>query len=198
MSLFPLPSLLSIGLIEQLYLLMIPRALLCLASAVLPMSLHSVRYSDIYGLCFCGATAGDEQGVRGSLTQVTGDKAVLPSGVTKWWRAGMGGGLTDVRYDRDAVHCLFIVTNFQNFKMDLDISVPNPSSNSHLHSNLHPHSYTAGVHISTLASGCCFVCTGLMANWLRTINFHLRGREISCFVLDHSVLDVIQKYLTML
>lgn len=83
MSLLPLPSLLSVGLIQQLYLLTITRALLRLPSAVLPVSLHSVRYSDIDGLCLWVAAAGDEQGVRSRLAQVAGDKAVLPSRVAQ-------------------------------------------------------------------------------------------------------------------
>lgn len=78
MSLFPLPRLLSVGLVEQLYLFTIPRALLCLSSAVLAVSLYSVRYSDIDGLCLGVATAGDEQGVGSRLAQVAGDEAVLP------------------------------------------------------------------------------------------------------------------------
>ena len=83
MSLLPLPGLLSVGLIEQLYLLTIPRALLRLPPAVLPVSLHSVRYSDIDGLRLWVAAAGDEQRVGSCLAQVTGDKAVLPSRVTQ-------------------------------------------------------------------------------------------------------------------
>lgn len=77
-SLLPLPSLLSVGLIEQLYVLVVSRALLRLPPTVLPVSLHSVRYGDVDGLRLRVAAAGDEQRVGGRLAQVTGDKAVLP------------------------------------------------------------------------------------------------------------------------
>lgn len=58
-SLFHLPGLLSVGLIEQLYLLTISCALLRLPPAVLAVSLHGVRYSDIDGLRLWVAAGGD-------------------------------------------------------------------------------------------------------------------------------------------
>lgn len=163
-SLFCLPSLLSVSLIEQLYLLTISRALLRLPSAVQPVSLHSVRYSDIDGLCLWVATAGNEQRVGGRLAQVAGDKTVLPSRVPQRRRAGVGGGLTDVGDDGYAVHGLLVVTDLQNLKVDFDISVPHTSSYTHLHSDPHAHPYTADIHVSSLASRCWVVCIGLVAN----------------------------------
>lgn len=152
MSLLPLPGLLSVGLIEQLDLLLIPRALLRLSSAVLPVSLHGVWYGDVDGLRFGVSAARDEQRVGGRLTQVTGDKAVLPSRVAQRRRASVGGGLTDVGDDGDAVHRLLVVTYFQNLKMDLYISVPNASTDTHAHSDLHAHPDFADVHVSSLGS----------------------------------------------
>lgn len=166
-SLFPLPCLLSVSLIKQLYILMIPWALQCLPLAVLPVGFHSVRYADIDGLCFCASSTGDEQGVGRCLTQVTGDKAVLPSGVTQRRWTGMSGWLADVGNDGDAVHGFFVVTNFQDFKVDLDVGVANPSPYPHLHA------HAADVHICSLASRRCVVCTGFVANRLGAIHFHL-------------------------
>ncbi len=176
MSLFSLPCLLSVGLIEQLYLLTIPRALLCLPSAVLPVSLHSVRYSDIDGLCLWVAAAGDEQRVGSRLAEVAGDKAVLPPRVAQGRRAGVGGGLADVGDDGDTVHGLLVVADLQNLEVDLDISVPNTCSYSHPHSNLHAHPDVAAVHVSSLASRCRVVCTWLVANWFWAIHFNLWSR----------------------
>ncbi|TNN42563.1 hypothetical protein EYF80_047251 [Liparis tanakae] len=115
-SVLHLPGLLSIGLVQQLYLLTIPRALLRLPPAVLPVGLHSVRYGDVDGLRLWVA-AWDEQRVGGRLTQIAGDKAVLPSRVTQRRRAGVGGGLADVGDDGDAVHGVFVVTYLKNLKV---------------------------------------------------------------------------------
>lgn len=151
MSLLPLlPSLLSVGLIEQLYLLMISRALLRLSSAVLAVSLHRVGYGDIDGLRLGVAAAGNEQGVGGCLAQVAGDETVLPSRVAQRWRAGVGGGLTDVGDDGDAVHGLLVVADLQHLEVDLDVGVPN--HRSYPHPYLHAHLYTADIHVSGLTS----------------------------------------------
>ena len=172
-SLFPLPGLLSVGLIEQLYLLTIPRALLRLPPAVLPVSLHSVRYSDIDGLRLRVASAGDEQGVGGRLAQVAGHEAVLPPRVAQRRRAGVCGGLADVGDDGDAVHRLLIITDLQNLQVDLDVGVRHTR---HPHSDLHAHSHAADVHVSGLASWCWVVCAGLVADWFGAIHFNLWSR----------------------
>lgn len=128
------------------------------------MGLHSVGYVDIDGLRLWVATAGDEQRVGSRLTQVTGDKAVLPSGVTKRRRAGVSGGLTDVGDDGDTVHSLFVVTDLQNLKVNLDVGVPHAGSYTHPHSDLRGHPYAADVLVSSLAFGCLVVCSGFVTN----------------------------------
>lgn len=78
-SLLPLPSLSHVGLVQQLDLLTVPRVVPRLPQAVLPVRLHGVGYGDVDALHLWVAAAGDEQGVRGRLTQVAGHEAVLPA-----------------------------------------------------------------------------------------------------------------------
>lgn len=85
----------------------------------------------------------------------------------------MGGRLTDVGDDGDAVHGLLVVTDFQNLQVDLDVGVPDTGTYSHPHSDLHAHPYAADIYVSSLNSGRCIVCTGLMAHGFRAIHFHL-------------------------